>query len=92
MNDNDELIASAELGEEARKFLESDLGRCLTGMAMQEVEGARERLGVIDPSDEKGITVLQNHVKVGLWFEQWLAELVDRGNAAMQVFKQSQES
>lgn len=91
MTPADELIAEAEIGEEARKFLEGDLGKCLLGMAQQEIAVAQEKLEIVDPKDEKSITALQNHAKVGRWFEQWLMELVDRGNAAMQVYKQSQE-
>lgn len=92
MTPDDELIATAELGEEARKFLESDLGKCLIGMARQEVQAAREKLGDIDPGDMKGIEALQNHVKVGIWFEDWLNELLSRGENALSVFKQSQET
>ena len=89
--DMNELVATVELGEEARKFMESDLYRCLVGMADQEVKEAQMELSICDAFNWRNIQVLQNKVRAGTWFEQWLRELVDRGNAAMMVYKQSQE-
>lgn len=87
---NDELIAAAELGEEARRFLESDLGKCLLGMAQQEVELAQEALERVSPTDVEAIRSLQNKALMGRQFEQWLMELLDKGNNAMTVFKHQQ--
>ena len=87
----EDLIAAAELGEEARAFLESDLGKCLLGMAQQEVAMAQEALEKVDPVKVLEITKLQNHARVGRWFEQWLYELLDKGESALEVFKQQQE-
>ena len=88
---NEELIATAELGDDTKRFLESDLGRCLIGMAEQEIAAAQEALLTVAPMDTEGITKLQNQAKVALYFKQWLAELVDKGNAAIEVFKQQNE-
>ena len=88
---NDELIAEAELGEEARRFLESDLGKCLLGMAQQEIALAQEALERVDPSKTEEVRKLQNQAQLGRQFEKWLAELVDRGDAAIKVFKQQNE-
>ena len=90
--DRDELIATAELGEEARKFLDSDLGRCLVGMAQQEIAAAQDALEKVAPTDTEAITGLQNHAKVARWFEQWLYELVDKGNSALEVWRHEQET
>ena len=84
---NEELIAAAELGEEARNFLASDLGRCILGMAKQEVALAQEKLETVDPTDAKTITELQNHARMYRSFEQWLIELLDKGQNALEVFK-----
>ena len=89
---DDELIAAAELGEQARKFLESDLGRMLVGLADQEADLAQELLSTVNPTDTTKITELQNQVKVGRWFTQWLNELVLEGDQSLQVFRQQQES
>lgn len=89
---NEELIAAAEIGEKAREFLESDLGKVLIGLADQEVQLAQELLGDVDPTDDKKIRDLQNQVKVGKWFSQWLTDLVTDGEQAINVFKQQQET
>ena len=88
---NDELIAAAELGEEARNFLESDLGKCLLGMAQQEVALAQEALERVDPADTEAVRKLQNQAMLGRQFEQWLLELLDKGESALEVFKQQNE-
>jgi len=91
MNDQDVLIAEAEIGDEARRFLESDLGKTLLGMAKQEIQAAQEALEETDPTDTKTITALQNKAKVGRNFEQWLNELLIRGENALNTWKQQQE-
>ena len=89
MSENlDHLIAAAELGEESRKFLESDLGRCILGMAAQEASLAEKKLSTVDPTDSKTITALQNEVWRANSLEQWLVELLDEGESAMNVFQQ----
>lgn len=90
--EDDELIAAAELGDEARKFLESDLGRCLIGMARQEVQMAQEKLIDVDPGDMRAVRTLQNQARVGRWFEEWINELLSRGENSLSVFKQQQET
>jgi hypothetical protein len=90
MTQIDGLISSAELGEEARLFIESALGRCLLGMAQQQVELAREALETVDPIDLDGIRKLQNDAKLGRQFEEWLYELLTDGEQAMAVFKQQE--
>lgn len=87
---NAELIAAAELGEEARKFLESDLCRCILGMAAQQIAAAQEALENVDPSDTKKIIALQNEAKLGRQFEDWLRELVSEGDNAIAVFRDTQ--
>jgi hypothetical protein len=85
---NDELVAAAELGDEAKRFLESDLGRCILGMAEQEVHLAQEALAEVDPTDIEAIRKLQNHAKLYRQFNDWLKELLDKGEAALQAFIQ----
>lgn len=89
--DTNELIAAAEIGDQARAFLESELGKCILGMAEQEVLAAQEQLGTISPVDEKGITALQNKIFRAKSFEAWLQELLADGENALSVFRQTQE-
>lgn len=86
--EQDELIAEAELGEDARKFLESDLGKCLIGMAEQDALIAQQALATVDPHNWIKIVELQNKAQLAAYFKQYLAELVHRGNNALQVFVQ----
>lgn len=89
MDENEaQLIAQAELGEATRKFLESELGKCLIGMAAQEVEAAQEALETVDPSDTIAINRLQLQAKMGRNFKAWLVELVTEGDNAISVFQQ----
>ena len=91
MTEHDALIAEAELGEEARKFMESDLGKVLLGLARQETGLAQIALETVAPTDIYKITTLQNQAWLGRKFEEWLFELVDKGESAMNVFRQQQE-
>lgn len=89
---NDELVATAELGEAARSFLDSELGKVMVGFADQEASLALFALATVDPTDAQAITKLQNKVMVANWFTQWLRELVDEGDGAINAFKQQQET
>lgn len=85
-----ELIAEAEIGDEARRFVESDLGKTLLGMADQEIKAAQADLETVDPSDTEKIRALQNKAAVARHFEEWLVELIDRGSNALEVWKNEQ--
>ena len=89
--ETDQLIAEAELGEQARLFLDSELGKVMVGLADQEVLLAQELLGEVDPTNTKEITKLQNDIKVGRWFTKWLNELVAAGDQAISVFNQQKD-
>mgnify|MGYP001241773731 CR=1 FL=1 len=86
----EDLIAEAELGDAAKKFKESELGRVLIGIAHQDAQIALEALGSADPEDAKKIRELQNEVKLSNQFEQWLDELIDKGNTAVQIYQQQE--
>ena len=81
------LIAEALIGDEAKRFLESDLGRCLLGMADQEAEAARIGLETVNPNDTKAVIALQNRAALGRMFKGWLAELYTRGEQSLEVWK-----
>ena len=86
----DELIAAAEIGDEAKRFIESDLGKCMLGMAQQEVLAAQEALEKVDPQNTAEIVRLQNQARLGRFFREWMLELLDRGESALHIFKQQQ--
>ena len=89
MNEN-EVIAEALIGDEAKKFLESELGKCVLGMAMQEVQSAQEALETANPTDCAAIEKLQNKARLGRQFEQWLKELFTRGENALRIYRHEQ--
>ena len=87
----DELVAAAELGEEARLFLESDLGQCVLGLANQQVMAAQLDLETVSPLETEKIRQLQNQARLGRQFEQWLRELLHDGENAMEIFKSTKD-
>lgn len=60
-------------------------------MAHQEVQVAQEALEKVDPEDTKEITRLQNQAKLARHFEQWLAELITKGDTAIAVYAQQRD-
>ena len=89
---NEELIAEAEIGDEARKFVTSDLGKTLLGMAHQDISDAQMGLEEVDPEDSKAIRSLQNKAKIARNFESWLVELISKGENAITVWGQNKNA
>jgi len=85
---NDELIVAAELGDEAKRFLESELGKKMLELASIEVITAQEMLERVDPTDAEAIRKLQYQAMFGRKFEEWLQELMTRGEQAISVYRQ----
>lgn len=86
-----ELIAEAELGEQAEAFMESDLGRYFVGCCDQEIESAQERLKVADPENARVIRQLQNDIWRAESAKRWFAELIAAGKTAIEVLRDEQE-
>ena len=84
---SDPEIEAVELGEEARNFLSSKLFDKLREIAEEEYESALKDLSTVDPTDIKAIQKLQNQVHLYGSFDEWLRELVSRGDNALQVFQ-----
>lgn len=82
-----ELIAEAVIGDEARQFLESELGRTVLGIADQEIENARLAMELVDPHDAKAMMKLQNEIALGRRFKGWLIELINKGENALEVYR-----
>lgn len=83
-----ELLASAEIGNEARAFLESDLCKTIIGLADQETDSKLEDLANVDPSDVKAIAKLQMQVRFADFFREWLADLVTDADNALEAWRQ----
>ncbi len=87
----DSMIAEAELGEQARAFIESDLGRYMLGLADQEVVFAQEALEKVDPTDSDEIRRIQNQAWLGRRFKEWLFDIMDKGESALLAWKQEND-
>jgi hypothetical protein len=87
----DELVAEAELGDEAKSFLEGNLGKFLKGVADQEIRIVQDLLLKADPENTIAIRELQNRAFRWQMFVELLEGLVNTGNQAIEIFKQQTE-
>ena len=71
--------------------MDSDVGKAVMGMAAQNVELARIALGEVSPDDKTTIVRLQNEVKLGERFTQYITELFQNGEQAKAIFKQQSQ-
>lgn len=76
------LWAEAQLGEEARDFFNSDLGRYMVGCAKQDLEAAHSKLAKTLPFRWRRIQELQNEIRMPSMFLLYLRDLIIRGKAA----------
>lgn len=87
---SEELLASAELGDQALRFRDSELGKCILGMAEQDARDAAAKLARVNPTDASSISQFQVDYKVAERFEQYLMELITDGEQSIQIFKQQE--
>ena len=91
MTDKDEQIRRVELGEEAKNFLESHLGREVMERATRRYEDNLILLSKADPNDPKAIMKIQNQIQLFEHFDEWLRDIVDTGNAELAAFAQENQ-
>jgi primosomal protein N'' len=85
MNETDKFIRQAEIGEEARAFLEGNLGTALLAKALHLRAEALEKMESVNPTDVPKIEELQRRARLPKYFEQWLYELVQEGDNAFTI-------
>jgi len=85
------LLAEITLGDEAKKFFNSDIGRFILGRATEEIDQALSEFKDIDPTDDKGIRNLQQKIAVAEKLPIWLNECIVEGEQAMAVIDQEEE-
>jgi len=83
--DSQVLMAEAILGEDAEKFLKSDIGEYLTGRIEQDIEDAKAGLVDVDPMDSVAVMKLQNDIKRAESIKQYLSEIVVAGRNAYEL-------
>ena len=84
------LFAQADLGEQARDFLKTDIGRYLTGCAEQQINDCSRELLKVLPSNTDKIQLLQNKAQTASNFIAWVQEAIDMGDAALQQVQQTE--
>jgi hypothetical protein len=85
------LMAEAILGDDAEKFLKTDLGKYLIESAEQETTEALHILKTVDPNDKVKITELQNKIWRAESFKDWLVGLINAGSDARNILQSKQE-
>ena len=83
----DAQIAEALIGEDAERFVKSELGQVIIGFAQQEVDAARDEIEKVDPTATEKIRQLQFKARFGREFKAWLVELIEKGIEAQKVIK-----
>ncbi len=76
------LVAEIDLGEQAKEFVSSDLGRHFVGCAMQEITEAQQQLATVSPWRFWKVQELQNRIWRANWLLSWLRELLITGKSA----------
>ena len=80
-----ELFARAQLGEQARDFLQSPIGRYLHGRARGEVERCQEEVLLAKPWTFWGrrkLKDIQKRYEIASSFMNWLVEAITDGELA----------
>ena len=85
------LFAAADLGEKARSFLGTDLGRYLKGCAEQQIHECSRQLLKVHHENAKEIQLLQNKAQTASNFLIWIGEAIGMGDNAFQQIQQQQE-
>lgn len=81
-NEHEVLVAEVLLGEDARVFMSSDVGRYLLGRAEQEAHEAAHKLKRVNPWRRRRIMELQNDIWRAESVRDWLLEIIQAGQAA----------
>jgi hypothetical protein len=84
----DELVIHADLGDKARAFLDSEIGRFLSGAAEQEMKLAAlelSKLNLFDPDQRIKAAEYQKTIQCANWFEDWIVKLIQDGEEALNV-------
>ncbi len=90
-----DLFLEARLGETAKDFLLSDIGRYVHGCARQELEECKEQLLLLDPDLDHEYEVKARRIRTRAWnaehFMSWLTELIQSGDSAYHQLQEETE-
>jgi len=93
----DELLADFELGEEAKRFLNTELGKYIDGCSQQDVDNAKDLLLELDSysftdlqSLQNAINAIQNKAKTAQDIRIYIAEAITNGQMAEHQLDQNE--
>lgn len=91
-NDTKVLVAEAELGEQAKKFLVTKVGRYIDGCSKQDIDEAKDQLFELDPYKFDTLVELQNAIASikakavsAMKLRGYISEAIVRGNQAVDL-------
>ena len=91
-------MLEAQLGEDAKSFLETDLGRLFTTRADSDEQGAIQALVQLDPFEYETLADLQNAIasaqrdmEIGQRIAQYLRDAIVNGELAWQQLEANEE-
>ncbi len=79
------LMAEAELGIDAQKFFNTDLGRYFIGRIEAEISSAKDAFADVDLEDRNAVWGLQEQIKRASLVKQWIAEVIMNGQNAEKI-------
>lgn len=80
------LLSHAQLGDEARRFLKSNLGKFLIERISSQEKQALNQLRTVDPYDAKAVQKCQNEIAIAVMSKNFLIEAMIMGdNATMRL-------
>jgi len=82
------LVAEVDLGQQAREFAESELGRYVVGCAHQEIADAHRALKTCAAWRRRRIQELQNRIWRAESLLLWLRDLIEAGRSAGQTIEE----
>ena len=85
---DEELIDVANLGEETRRFIESDVGKSMCARAEQYVLDSLAGLAQADPDKPNEIIRLQERIRLARLFPSWFDEIMNLGEQARMQWTQ----
>jgi hypothetical protein len=81
------FFAEYDLGEQAKEFFNSDIGRYMIGCAKQDFEDAHSKLAKTLPFRWRRIQALQNDIRVSEMFIFYLRDLLIMGQSAKKALE-----
>jgi len=88
--DKQVLMAQVILGDEAEKFMKSDLGRYIKGRIDQDIQELKDKLVEIDPEDINNIRKIQNEIRLRNLVLNYFKELIIEGQQALQILQEEE--